>query len=82
MSNQTCIFSFKFETKGKFFELIENINYNKATEQYDILVKINENFHTIFQNCNVDPGKELTRTLYALVMSRTCFRVKPHSKVA
>ena len=40
MSNYDCTFSFKFETKGKFFELIETLSSNKATQQYDISVKI------------------------------------------
>lgn len=33
-------FPFKFETKEKFYKLIQNINSNKAIQQYDILIKI------------------------------------------
>ena len=40
MSNSNCLFSFKFETQEKLFELIQNLNGNKATQQYDIPIKI------------------------------------------
>ena len=33
-------FSFKFETQGKLSRLIQNLNSNKATQQYDIPIKI------------------------------------------
>ena len=39
MSNYNCTFSFKFETKGKFFELIETLSSNKATQHMIFLSK-------------------------------------------
>ena len=48
MSNSNYTFSFKFETQEKFSKLIQNLNCNKATQQYDIPIKIfkknSENF--------------------------------------
>ena len=40
MSNSNCTFSFKFETQEKFSNLIQNLNSDKATQQYDITIKI------------------------------------------
>ena len=40
MSNPHCTFPFKFETKEKFSKLIQNLNYDKATHQFDIPIKI------------------------------------------
>ena len=39
MSNSQCTFSFKIETKEKFSELLQNLNYDKATHQCDIPIK-------------------------------------------
>ena len=54
MSNSNCLFSFKFETQEKLFELIQNLNGNKATQRYDIPIKIlkenSEIFSYIFRN--------------------------------
>ena len=38
MSNSNCTFTFKFETQEKFSKLKQNSN--KATQQYDIPIKI------------------------------------------
>ena len=40
MSNSNCTFPFKSETKEKFSKLIQNLNYDKATRQCDIPIKI------------------------------------------
>ena len=40
MSNSNCTFSFKFKTQVKFSKLIQDLNPNKATQQYDIPFKI------------------------------------------
>ena len=40
MSNSNCTFSFKFETQQNFSKLIQNLNSNKAAQQYDIPIKI------------------------------------------
>ena len=49
MSNSHCSFSLKFETQEKsnntkiqklIQKLIQNVNFNKATQQYDIPIKI------------------------------------------
>ena len=40
MNNSNYTFSFKFETQEKFSKLIQNLNCNKATQQYDIPIKI------------------------------------------
>ena len=48
MSNSNCLFSFKFETQEKLFELIQNLNGNKATQQYDIPIKILKENSEIF----------------------------------
>ena len=37
---QYCLFSFKFETQEKFTKLIQNLNCNEATQQFDIPIKI------------------------------------------
>ena len=57
MSNSNCTFSFKFETQKKFWKLIQNLNCNKATHQYDIPIKIltenSEIFsHILYHNFN------------------------------
>ena len=39
-NNMINSFSFKFETQGKLSKLIQNLNSNKATQQYDIPIKI------------------------------------------
>ena len=48
MSNSNCTFSFKFETQEKFSKLIQNLNCNKATQQYDIPIKILKENSEIF----------------------------------
>ena len=40
MSNSNCTFSFKFETQEKCSKLTQNLNSNKATQQYNILIKM------------------------------------------
>ena len=40
MNNSNYTFSFKFETQDEFYKLIQNLNCNKATQQYDIPIKI------------------------------------------
>ena len=40
MNNSNYTFSFKFETQDKFYKLIQNLNCNKATQQYNIPIKI------------------------------------------
>ena len=40
MNNSNYTFSFKFETQEKFSKLIQNLNCNKATQQFDIPIKI------------------------------------------
>ena len=35
MSNSNCTFSFKFETQEKLSKLIQNLNSNKTTQQYE-----------------------------------------------
>ena len=40
MNNSNCTFSFKFETQEKFSKLIQDLNWNKATQKYDISIKI------------------------------------------
>ena len=57
MSNSNCTFSFKFETQEKFSKLIQNLNCNKATQQYDIPIKILEEnseifLHILYHNFN------------------------------
>ena len=42
MSNSDCTFSLKFETQEKCSKLIQNLNSNKATQQYDIPVWISK----------------------------------------
>ena len=40
ISNSNCTFSFKFKTQEKFSKLLQNRICNKATQQYDIPIKI------------------------------------------
>ena len=40
MRNSNRAFSFKFETQQNFSKLIQNLNSNKAAQQYDIPIKI------------------------------------------
>ena len=47
MNNSNYTFSFKFETQEKFSKLIQNLNCNKATQQYDIPMKI------LKENCEI-----------------------------
>ena len=42
MSNSDCTFSLKFETQEKCSKLKQNLNSNKATQQYDIPVWISK----------------------------------------
>ena len=63
MSNSNCTFFFKFETQEKFSRLIQNLNCNEATQQYDIPIKILKenseifsyiyNLHTIYIHNNI-----------------------------
>ena len=48
MNNSNYTFSFKFETQEKFSKLIQNLNCNKATQQYDIPIKILKQNSEIF----------------------------------
>ena len=48
MNNSNYTFFFKFETQEKFSILIQNLNCNKATEQYDIPIKILKENSEIF----------------------------------
>ena len=48
MNNSNYTFSFKFETQEKFSKLIQNLNCNKATQQYDIPIKILKENSEIF----------------------------------
>ena len=49
MNNSNYTFSFKFETQEKFSKLIQNLNCNKATQQYDIPIK------TLKENSEIFP---------------------------
>ena len=49
MSNYNYPFSFKFATLEKYFTLMQNLNCNKATQQYDIPIKI------IKENSEISP---------------------------
>ena len=40
MSNSNYAFSFKFETQEKFSKLIQILTCSKATQEYDIPIKI------------------------------------------
>ena len=40
MSYSNCTFFFKYETQDKFSKLIQNLNSNKAKQQYNIPIKI------------------------------------------
>ena len=48
MNNSNYTFSFKFETQEKFSKVIQNLNCNKATQQYDITIKILKENSEIF----------------------------------
>ena len=48
MNNSNYIFSFKFETQEKFSKLIQNLNCNKATQQFDTPIKILKEKSEIF----------------------------------
>ena len=48
MNNSNYTFSFKFETQEKFSKLIQNLSCNKATQQYDIPIKILKENSEIF----------------------------------
>ena len=48
MNNSNYTFSFKFETHDKFSKLIQNLSCNKATQQYDIPIKILKENSEIF----------------------------------
>ena len=48
INNSTYTFSFEFETQEKFPKLIQNLNCNKATQQYDIPIKILKENSEIF----------------------------------
>ena len=40
MNNSNYTFSFKVETQEKCSKLIQNLNFSKATQQYDITITI------------------------------------------
>ena len=48
MNNSNYTFFLKFETQEKFSKLIQNFNCNKATQQYDIPMKILKENSEIF----------------------------------
>ena len=48
MNNSNYTFSFKFETQEKFSKQMQNLNCNKATQQYDISTKILKENSEIF----------------------------------
>ena len=48
MNNSNYSFFFKFETQEKCSKLIQNLNCNKATQQYDIPIKILKENSEIF----------------------------------
>ena len=48
LNNWNYTFSFKFESLEKFSKLIQNLNCNKATQQYDIPIKILKENSEIF----------------------------------
>ena len=52
MSNSNYAFSFKFETQEKFSKLIQILTCSKATQEYDIPIKIlkenNGIYHTYY----------------------------------
>ena len=48
MNNSNYTFSFKFETQEKFSKLIQNLECNKATERYDIPLKMLKENSEIF----------------------------------
>ena len=47
MNNSNYTLSFEFETQEKFSKLIQNLNCNKATQQYNIPIKI------LKENCEI-----------------------------
>ena len=63
MNNSNYTFSFKSETQKKFSKLIQNLNCNKATQQYDIPIKIlkekSEVFSYILCHNLILPGLEV-----------------------
>ena len=48
MSYSNCTFSFKFETQEKICKLIHNLDCNKGTKQYDILINLLKENSEIF----------------------------------
>ena len=60
MRNLNCTFSFKFETQEKFSKLMQNLSSNKATQQYDIPIKILK-------------GNRFPHTFYATNSTILCF---------
>ena len=48
MNNTNHTFSFKFATQEKFYKPIQNLNCNKATQQYDVPIKILKENSEIF----------------------------------
>ena len=48
MNNSNYTFSFKFESQEKFSKLMQNFNCNKATQQYNISIKILKENSEIF----------------------------------
>ena len=48
INNSSYTFSFKFETQEEFSKLIQNLNCNKATQKYDIPIKILKENSEIF----------------------------------
>ena len=48
MNNSNYAFSCKCETQEKFSKLVQNLNCNKATQQYDIPIKILKENSEIF----------------------------------
>ena len=48
MNNSNYTFSIKFETQEKFSKLVQNLSCNKATQQYDIPIKILKENSEIF----------------------------------
>lgn len=58
MSSSNYTFSFKFGTQDHFSKQMQNLSFNKATQKYDITIKMSKEnseicLHILYHNFNI-----------------------------
>lgn len=78
MINSNCTFSFIFETQEKSSKLMQNLNFNKTTQQYDISIKLLKENSEI---CSCMSHHNFSNSLFSKVSPNVTPLVKKVEKV-